>query len=197
MFKLQETSIPTNFSQVMTTIGRRVEPDKVGIVYDTLIMAMSDFLSQVKSKENKIALAVKDLKGNLLLAGIVNYHKNENEEMPGNWSYELTFNEEDLNGCNVSLSTDPHFNRVFLKTLENLHGLLLDDPIVMQPMIEEGINVVKQWLDVNAKENEEISVEHPGFFVASVSVENGEKIYAIVPDGAMKRLIKDDSALEE
>lgn len=197
MFKLQETSIPTNFSQVMTTIGRRVEPDKVGIVYDTLIMAMSDFLSQVKSKENKIALAVKDLKGNLLLAGIVNYHKNENEEMPGNWSYELTFNEEDLNGCNVSLSTDPHFNRVFLKTLENLHGLLLDDPIVMQPMIEEGINVVKQWLDVNAKENEEVSVEHPGFFVASVSVENGEKIYAIVPDGAMKRLIKDDSALEE
>lgn len=197
MFKLQETSIPTNFSQVMTTIGRRVEPDKVGIVYDTLIMAMSDFLSQVKSKENKIALAVKDLKGNLLLGGIVSYHKNENEEMPGNWSYELTFNEEDLNGCNVSLSTDPHFNRVFLKTLENLHGLLLDDPIVMQPMIEEGINVVKQWLDVNAKENEEISVEHPGFFVASVSVENGEKVYAIVPDGAMKRLIKDDSALEE
>ena len=197
MFKLQETSIPANFSQVMTTIGRRVEPDRVGIVYDTLLMAMSDFLAQVKSKENKTAIAVKDLKGNLLLAGIVNYHKNENEDMPGNWSYELTFNEDDLNGCNVSLSTDPHFNRVFLKTLENLHGLLLDDPIVMQPMIEEGINVIKQWLDVNAKENEEVSVEHPGFFVASVSVENGEKVYAIVPDGAMKRLIKDDSALEE
>lgn len=197
MFKLQETAIPVNLSQVIKTLGWRVEPDQVGVIYDTVIKAMTDFLSQVKSKENKTALAIKDLKGNLVLAGIVTYHKNENEEMPGNWSYELTFNEEDLEGSKVSLSTDPHFQKVFCKTLENLYSLLLDDALAMQPVIEEGMNVLKQWLDTNAKETEEISVEQPGFFVASISVENGEKVIAIVPDGAMKRLIKDDSALEE
>lgn len=196
MFKLQETSIPVNLVQVINTLGWRLDPTQVGFIYDTTVMAISDFLGQSKSKETKTALAIKDVKGNLVVAGIVTYHKNENEEMPGNWSYEFTFNEEDLKGCNVKLSTDPHFQRVFSKTLNRLFGVEIDDILAMQPCIEEGVNVLKQWLDVNAKENEEVSVEQPGFFVASVSVENGEKIFAIVPDGAMKRLIKDDSALE-
>lgn len=196
MFKLQETSIPVNLAQVIKTLGWGLEPTEIGFIYDTTVMAISDFLSQSKSKENKTALAIKDMKGNLVVAGIVTYHKNENEEMPGNWSYEFTFNEEDLKGCNVKLSTDPHFQRVFAKTLNRLFGVEFNDILAMQPCVEEGINVLKQWLDVNAKENEEVSVEQPGYFVASVSIENGEKVFAIVPDGAMKRLIKDDSALE-
>lgn len=196
MFKLQETSIPTNLSQVIATLGWAVDASQVSFIYDTTLMAISDFLGQIKSKENKTGLAVKDTKGNLLVAGMVTYHKNEDEEMPGNWSYEFTFDEEDVKGCDLRLSTDPHFQKVFQKTLKRLFGLAIDDPLAFQPVIEESINVLKQWLDVNAKETEKVTVEQPGFFVASVCVEEGEKIFAIVPDGAMKRLIKDDAAIE-
>lgn len=196
MFKLQETQIPVNLSQVVKGMGYQMDPTEVNFIYDTTIMAMSDFLSQVKSKENKVALAIKDAKGNLVLAGMVAYHNNEDESMPGNWSYEFTFNEEDLQGCNVKLSTEPHFQTVFSKTLYNLFGVEMDDILALQPCIEESINVLKHWLDVNAKENDKISIEQSGYFVASVTVENGEKVFAIVPDGAMKRLIKDDSAIE-
>lgn len=196
MFKLQETSIPTNLSQVIATLGWAVDASQVSFLYDTTLMAISDFLGQAKSKESKTALAVKDVKGNLVVAGVVTYHKNEDENMPGNWSYEFTFEEEDLKGADVRLSTDPHFQKVFQKTLKRLFGLAIDDPLAFQPAIEEAINVLKQWLDVNAKETEKVSVEQPGFFEASVSVEDGEKILAIIPDGAMKRLIKDDAAIE-
>lgn len=196
MFKLQETSIPTNLSQVIATLGWAVDASQVSFLYDTTLMAISDFLGQAKSKETKTALAVKDVKGNLVVAGIVTYHKNEDENMPGNWSYEFTFEEEDLKGADVRLSTDPHFQKVFQKTLKRLFGLAIDDPLAFQPAIEESINVLKQWLDVNAKETEKVSVEQPGFFEASVSVEDGEKIFALIPDGAMKRLIKDDAAIE-
>lgn len=196
MFKLQETSIPTNLSQVIATLGWAVDASQVSFLYDTTLMAISDFLGQAKSKESKTALAVKDVKGNLVVAGVVTYHKNEDENMPGNWSYEFTFEEEDLKGADVRLSTDPHFQKVFQKTLKRLFGLAIDDPLAFQPAIEESINVLKQWLDVNAKETEKVSVEQPGFFEASVSVEDGEKIFALIPDGAMKRLIKDDAAIE-
>lgn len=196
MFKLQETSIPTNLSQVIATLGWAVDASQVSFLYDTTLMAISDFLGQAKSKETKTALAVKDVKGNLVVAGVVTYHKNEDENMPGNWSFEFTFDEEDLKGADVRLSTDPHFQKVFQKTLKRLFGLAIDDPLAFQPAIEESINVLKQWLDVNAKETEKVSVEQPGFFEASVSVEDGEKIFALVPDGAMKRLIKDDAAIE-
>ena len=196
MFKLQETSIPTNLSQVIATLGWAVDASQVSFLYDTTLMAISDVLGQAKSNESKTALAVKDVKGNLVVAGVVTYHKNEDENMPGNWSYEFTFEEEDLKGADVRLSTDPHFQKVFQKTLKRLFGLAIDDPLAFQPAIEESINVLKQWLDVNAKETEKVSVEQPGFFEASVSVEDGEKIFALIPDGAMKRLIKDDAAIE-
>jgi hypothetical protein len=55
---------------------------------------------------------------------------------------------------------------------------------------------IKKWLDENAKEGEEVGVEEPGIFQASVVVENGEKVFSLVPEGEIKKLIKDDSAIE-
>ena len=42
-----------------------------------------------------------------------------------------------------------------------------------------------------------LNLELKGYAVFSVSVENDEKVFAVTPDGAMKALIKDDSALED
>lgn len=196
MFKLQETQIPVNFSQVAQAMNFGIDPTEVGVIYDTTIQAISEYLGQVKSMESKTALAIKDTKGNLILAGMVAYHENENEDLPGNWSFEFTFDEADLEGCDIKLSTEPYFQRVFSNTMYNLFGFELTDIMTLQPCVEESINVLKKWLDTNAKEGEKVSVEEPGYFVASVVVENGEKIFAIVPDGSMKRCIKDDSAIE-
>lgn len=196
MFKLQETAIPTNLTQSMETQKFGLEANQVNMVYDTVIKAISDFLGQAKSKEVKTALAIKDAKGNLVVGGIVTYHKPEEDDMPGNWSYELTFNDEDLQGCKVHLSSDPHFERVYDKTVRNLYGFAVEEVLALQPLFEEAFTVLKHWLDINAKDGEEVNVEQPGFFIASVLVENGEKVFSIVPDGAMKRLIKDDSAIE-
>jgi hypothetical protein len=60
-----------------------------------------------------------------------------------------------------------------------------------------ALTTLKKWLDENAKENVEVSVELDGFFQARVAVENGEKVFAIEPDGEIKNLIKDDAAIEK
>ena len=48
----------------------------------------------------------------------------------------------------------------------------------------------KKWLDNNAVDGEEVGVEMDGVFQASVAVENGEKVFSIVPDGEIKKIIK-------
>ena len=40
-------------------------------------------------------------------------------------------------------------------------------------------------------------MELEGYYIASSAIENDEKVYSLVPDGQMKRLIKDDSSLEK
>ena len=61
---------------------------------------------------------------------------------------------------------------------------------------ESEIAQIKKWLEANAVEGEEVGVELDGIFQASVAVENGEKVFSLVPDGEIKKLIKDDAAIE-
>lgn len=195
-FKFKETGIPTQYGESLKDFGLSFEPSNVPYMFDILITSMSDFLGLTKNKTNKTSLAIKDLKGNLLLAGIVAYHPNEDEEMPGNWSYEMTFNEDDIKDTNIYLASDPQFKTVYGRVAYDLHGIEIPNAMHLQPLMNSTASTLKDWLDANAKEGEEVSVTLAGYFVASVEIEKGEKVFSIVPDGAMKRLIKDDSALE-
>ena len=65
----------------------------------------------------------------------------------------------------------------------------------MSIMFTVGIDTIKEFLDVNATEGEDIDVVMPGVFTASVSVENGIKYMTITPGEAIKQIIKGDSIL--
>ena len=58
--------------------------------------------------------------------------------------------------------------------------------------------VVDTFIQIHDKEanvSEQVDIEIPGYATLSVSVEGDEKIFAITPDGAMKKIIKDDVSL--
>ena len=58
------------------------------------------------------------------------------------------------------------------------------------------VETIVQVLDAEAVANDTVDIELKGYVTFSVSVEGDEKVYAVTPDGAMKKLIKDDAALE-
>ena len=59
------------------------------------------------------------------------------------------------------------------------------------------LKTIRKWLDENAVDKEERGVELDGVFEARVAVEEGgEKVMSIEPAGEIKKLIKDDSAIE-
>ncbi len=192
-----ETTIGAKFSQDINNLGIMIEPQFSSYLFDSFFMAASDFLGLVKSRDVKTALIVSDLKGKFRFGAIVAYHPNENEDIPGNWSFEMTFNEDDIpKDARTYTSTDTQFLRVLATVAKDLHNFRYAAPETVPEILVLVIDTLKTWLDMNAVEGEEKSIELPGYFTAVVAIENGEKIFSITPDGNLKRLVKGDSELE-
>lgn len=195
--QFEETSIAKSFS--MNTCEKSgglttIPEEAVVLVIKTVILAMSDYARVVKTKDKPIAIIIDDLKGNLLLASIVRYHEGEGD-MPGNWSYEWTFDDEDVKEC-IKYSISENRAHPFFIDRAKVYRMTFMSPSYIYMSCQEFAKSLIDWLDTNAKEGEEVEVNLDGYFKASVIVESKIKHMAFVPDGAIKRLIKDDAALE-
>lgn len=192
----KETSIPANYSMDLKVKAfMDWLPEDASKIYDTLIESISQFLGRVKSKDpnKKAALVVNDLKGNFKMAGILSLHENENKEMPDNWNYVLTFDAEDISDAtDIYYSNSTEFEICVGKVAWNLHGMRFIAPNYIHDMCIVAIDTLLKYLDENASEVEEKDVDLPGYFKASVSVEEGKKVMAIVPGEAMKTVAKGD-----
>ena len=194
--KLIESNVPQLFSQAARTYAIDWAASDTKDIIECFVTGFSRFLGIVKSKEEKsCAVAINDLKGNMR---IVRYHENEEDpERPGNWSYEMTFNPEDIKDVvNVYVTTDVRFVKVLQEVTYNLKFIKYNSVAMMEELLQSFVDSITEFLDSNAKQDEAVDLVFDGFFTASVAVEDGEKVMGIVPDGAMKRLIKDDSSLE-
>jgi hypothetical protein len=163
-------------------------------VIKTAILAISDYARAVKNKEKPIAVIIDDLKGNMLLAAIVRYHEGEGD-MPGNWSYEWSFDPEDIKDCIKFPVSESKSHTFFIERAKSIN-MEYSELSYIYIGCDQFANTLINWLDTNAKEEEEVELELSGYFKASVIVDGGKKIMSFVPDGAIKRLIKDDAVLE-
>ena len=197
--------------QVMTVNGNsmgfnfEVGDDRPERIIKSLIASITTYLSHRKvSKENEAsALILTDINGNFKFAGIVEYHPNtDNPDEPGNWSYVLTFNESDLTDLektktvNKYLFGDDAYKSIEEKVTYDVGGFTYKKDSYSYDSAILIIDSLLQCLDHEAITGQVVEIEMPGYFTASVAVENDEKIFSIVPDGHMKALIKSDISLE-
>ena len=171
----------------------------------SFIAATSVYLGKVKVSDPNVAaaLVLTDESGNFEFAGIVEYHENEeNKDEPGNWSYVLTLNEEDLTDLENTkevkkyLYGDDAFKVILDKVAYDIGGIEFQKDSFMYACCKILVETIVQVLDAEAVANDTVDIELKGYVTFSVSVEGDEKAYAVTPDGAMKKLIKDDAALE-
>ena len=175
-------------------------------IFKSFIAATSTYLSKVKvAKEDEaVALVLTDINGVFKFAGVVEYHENEENDgtdEPGNWSYVRTFNEDDLKALEAKkkvaryLYGDDAFKLVFDKVAYDIGGISFEHERYMYDACLLCVDTLIGVLDRETNDNETVEIECPGYFVASAAVESGEKVFAITPDGAMKKIIKDDVSL--
>ena len=172
----------------------------------TVITSFAVYLShrKVSKADEATALVLQDINGNFKFASIVEYHINEsNPDEPGNWSFVMTFNKDDLEDLEKRktvkkyLVGDDTFRRVIDKCGYDVGGLQFERDTFYHDSCIIVIDTLTQVLDHEAKEGEVVDIEMPGYFTMSVAVENGTKIFSITPDGQLKALIKSDVALDD
>ena len=189
--KLRESVLLQNVESALTATGFNLPEQYVPEVLEAIVESASDKLRMSKTK-GKTALVFKDMKGNFLIAAIVNYHENP-EEGQDNYNYYWSFDEGDIAEATVYESTEANYQSFFRQRMQQTHAL---DPKHEVIMIEKTLMELIDYMRVNAKEGEEFTLEDDGYFVVTSGVEDDKVVMSFLPDGPMKVLIKDDATVE-
>lgn len=194
---LKETSIPQTFAtEYETTVGPQILAEEAVSTYRAVITATADYLRMIKKKNAKTSLVFADSAANFIMAAVVEYNKNS-EEGQDNWNFYFTFDEEDIkDAANKHDTNEAQFHAVVTNRLFE-HGLRVNESVYISPLISMTASSLSTFLEQNATPGEEVTLEEEGYFVASVTVEDDKPVKALLPDGAMKTLIKDDAATEK
>lgn len=191
-----ENALPVEYNRILAMRGVKLEDEVMDDTMKVPVHAFSKYLGLKKNREdNGTALVLRDEKGNFMVAGVVRYHAPEQEDQAGNWSYEYTYNEEDVKDVHQHLVTDAAFMEV-LQSVATSHNIMITDMEFALDLIVGFFAAIKNVLEQNVTPSEEFELESEGFFIATSAIEGDEKVFSIVPSGEMKRLIKDDSTLE-
>ncbi len=194
--KLSESTLVENYIVEAKAIGTLLEPTDVLRTIETIIAGTTDFLAAVKSKDDAVALTFDNLKGEMIMAAVVEYNDNEDGEGQGNWNYYFTFNPKDIEGKRRYQISSTQVHTIIAKRGYELYRIRFATPNLITEYSVIFATLIREFLEANAKEGEEFTVEHEGYFVATSAVEDGVVEKSFLPDGAMKRLIKDDAATE-
>lgn len=195
--KLSESTLVENFIVEAKALGTLLEPTDVLRIVETVVAGTTDFLAIVKSKDEPVALTFDNVKGEMIMAGVVEYNDNEDGEGQGNWNYYFTFDPKDLEGVKRYSISATQVHSVIAKRGYELCRIRFATPNLITDYSVVFASLIREFLATNAKEGTEFTVEHEGYFVATASVEDGVTVMSFLPDGAMKRLIKDDAATEQ
>lgn len=197
--KLVETTLPGNYSRdIYEDNNLDLAAEHVDKMFDVAITATADILSHTKSTNHPTAFVFNDLGKNFVAAAIVQFFESTDKDTPGNWSLVWTFEEGDIpeNAVTITLD-DPSSHTSFRGIAACKYGITFKDTGCLTTCIVSTMIQLKKWLDENAKEGAEVIIEQDSLFQARVSVENGQKVFAMEVDGEIKNLIKDDAAIEK
>jgi hypothetical protein len=197
--KLFDTVLPEMYSKYLfEEKNTDLSSEFTDMLSDTLFTGTANILASCKSMEHPVAFTFTKLDGSFVAASIVQYFKNEDKDNPGNWSLVWTFDEKDVPESALKIDfNDPQASSYFAGSAGSKYGIRFESTASMINCLLGFLVCLKKYLDENAKEGAEVSVEQDGVFQARVVVENKEKVFALEVDGEIKNLIKDDKAIEK
>lgn len=197
---LMESQIPQNYQTgLYNEKGYELAAENTVDVADVLFSGVSECLGDIKNKEIPVAFVFEQNNQDFVAAAIVRYIPNEDDpNKAGAWNYVWTWYKDDVpSNARIVRASESDMSIYFRGTGLRKYGMQWKDINAINECSRYLLQQIKNWLDNNAVEGEVVEVHQDGIFQASVAIENGEKVYSIVPDGEMKKLIKDDSAIEE
>lgn len=199
--EMKETQVYQTIITETSLIGWDLTPTEVDMLVKITFNGITDFLSLSKNKSVPQVVLVQDIKGNNIAFGCVSYDKAEDsdDEADGSWEYFWSFNTDDIpENATVYTIDNESVQKIIAKRGHNMCRMVVGVLNYLSIATVIILNAVRDTLDQqNVVNGETFTIDLPGFYEASVTVENGEKVFSILPKEEMKVLIKDDQSLEK
>ena len=193
--------------------------DALGYVFgpdDRPILLCKTFFASIAAYLANKRKAVENNAWSIVLRGVANefkfaawviLHPNKNADEPGNWSFEMTFNQSDYDemvakigeeSVHEFLVSNDDFKACFDKAAHDIGGIALynekyiyDACLLIVDAIEEAAHNLADMSDKFPA-----SIDLPRFFDLSVDVDGDEVYIGITPSEELKTVIKNDKATE-
>lgn len=197
--ELNNSSLPEMYSKgLLEEFNKNLSPHWTGNVFETLFTGAAKLLGAAKTQDRPVAFVVQKLNKEFAIAAIIQYFEGKDKDKVGNWSLVWTFNESDIpENAERILLTDPRSHTYFISYAGEKFGIRFKSDENLITTLTYVPVCIKKWLDENAKEKEEVTLELKDVFVARVAVENGEKVFAIEATGESTFVAKGDTSIEK
>ena len=196
----ESTMVSVLVHEVSKRIQGFMEPTNAVRTYKALMVGITRFLATVKTTKHPTAFTVTDGEGNFVIGAVVEYEEapDKEDDVTGNWDYYFTFNKEDIPEKAViyDIKSEQTHKPIAAAVWEYCSARFggTDGMINIYVIAFE---VLRDYMLEGAVEGDTYELIYPGVFTAQSSVENGEKVVSLIPDGLIKKMIKDDEKLEE
>ncbi len=190
-----DTNIPENYSKALFNEATwdLTEAQSVAMA-DVYVTGVSNLLKDLKSKEMPTAFIFDEPNGNFIIAAIVRFIPNENEEMPGHWNYVWTFNKEDIPAGSKEIRPKDADIQIYFRVIAaQKYTFGFKTPAACVDCGNFLFKHIRKWLVDNAKADEEIGVTLDGIFQARAAVEDNEVVLSFEVIGETKAIIKSDA----
>lgn len=199
--KFKESPIPEDFSKVLSKQSLLLGPQHSYRVAVVMLTGISNYLGAVKNYQVPKGVIIRSSSNEFLAGAIVEYFPNEADPTnpsSGRWDYSWTCYEDDMKGVDcINFTENSAILVYFTSAANNLYNMKFASPDVCVACIITMLEMILNWVKDNASQTDPAVLVLENCFKATGVVENGKLVMSIVPDGAMKVLIKDDSAIQE
>ena len=195
--KLKESCIPEDYSKALSITNIKVGTEHVDKIFVVTFDAITTLLAQIKSQDVPKAVVFRSVDVSFLAAAKVEYINEVEDSTENHWNYLWTVDDADLEGVEIiDFVSNGLLIPYVTSTAMNLYNLKFNNQEVLVTMCTLCIESIIKWLRDNTKEGEECTLELDDVFSATGDVVDGNVEIAIVPEGRLKLIIKDDSGLQ-
>ena len=198
--KFKETNIPNDLSTSISTIGYSLGEQNVDKIAFSLFGGVSTYLGKHKSTTVPIGVVFNSVDNSFIAGAKVEYIKNTDDSDPaaGHWNYSWTTNAADMEDSSNSIVGQQDLLYPFFSNYAfNHYHMRFIDASTCYTMMVILIEMIVHFVKENTKPNDAVTLTLDGAFKAIGEVDSdGSIVVAIIPDGDMKVLVKDDSAIQ-
>ena len=157
---LMDTGVSTNLEVNLKAEQLKLQSSHAFKMYDIIFRTLAEVCNLYRKDDNStVAATIRDLKGNLILAGVLKWHNPEDEEaVDGNWSFVFTTDEADLEGSTQINVSDSQFGIVFSNIGREMYNMRISDSLYITKYTVIALNTLIDHLRVNAKEDEKLTI---------------------------------------